>query len=145
VTRKLKQSYLAWLLIASACHLVQGQQKTATAGSSAQLANDPTRSWLRHVRIAAYPLSSENAEAIVREANQSHVYGIEVDNDIPGRYPSLLHPELKLDAIRKVSKAAHAGGQKAFVYIAGFECISPDAASPHTLAKEHPQIGGSST
>ena len=62
-----------------------------------------------------------------------------MDNDIPGRYPSLLHPELKLDAIRKVSKAAHAGGQKAFVYIAGFECISPDAASPHTLAKEHPQ------
>jgi hypothetical protein len=96
------------------------------------------RAWLRHVRIAAYPLSQQDAESIVQQANDSHVYGIEVDNDIPGRYESLLHPENKLDAIRKVSLAAHQHGQKTFVYIAGTECITADGAGAHTMAKDHP-------
>lgn len=99
---------------------------------------DP-RAWLRKVRIAAYPLSTADAERIVDEANQSGVYGIEVDNDIPGRYQSLLHPEEKLEAIRRVSAAAHRHGNKTFVYIAGTECISADGSSAHTLAKEHPE------
>ncbi len=98
-----------------------------------------SREWLKRVRIAAYPLSSTNADTIVREAKESGVYGIEVDNDIPGRYESLLHPEAKLEALRKISAAAHTNGQKTFVYIAGFECISAHAASPHTLFKEHPE------
>jgi hypothetical protein len=97
------------------------------------------RDWLQGVRIAAYPLTSTNAEQIVREANASHVYGIEVDNDIPGRYESLIHPEAKLDAIRKVANAAHAHGQKAFVYVAGFECITANGTSDHTLFKDHPR------
>jgi hypothetical protein len=89
------------------------------------------------VRIAAYPLSAANADAIVRQAETSGVYGIEVDNDIPGRYESLLDPKEKLEAIRLVAAAAHRHQNKAFVYIAGLECISKDA--PHTLAKDHPQ------
>jgi hypothetical protein len=89
------------------------------------------------VRIAAYPLTVGNADAIVRQAEASGVYGIEVDNDVPGRYESLLDPKAKLDAIRLVSTAAHRHHNKAFVYIAGLECISKDA--PHTLAKDHPQ------
>jgi hypothetical protein len=96
------------------------------------------RSWLKHVRIAAYPLSSENADQIVQRANENNVYGIEVDNDIPGHYESLQHPEQQLEALRKLAIAAHKHGQKAFVYVAGFECITKDAASPHTLAKDHP-------
>ena len=98
---------------------------------------DP-RAWLRKVRIAAYPVSTAEAERIVQQATESHVYGIEVDNDIPGRYESLLHPEQKLDALRKVSAAAHRHGNKIFVYVAGTECISTEANSAHTLAKEHP-------
>ena len=36
-------------------------------------------------------------------------------------------------------KQAHAAGNRAFVYIAGTECITKDAdKSPHTLAKDHP-------
>ena len=99
----------------------------------------PSREWLRQVRIGAYSLTPENAEAIAEQAASSGVYGIEVDNDIPGRYESLLHPEVKLEAIRRVATAAHRRDNKAFVYIAGLECISARAEGPHTLAKEHPE------
>jgi len=102
-------------------------------------AQQADRAWLQKVRIAAYPLTSKNAEQIVQQAQASGVYGIEVDNDIPGRYESLWNPSEKLEAIRLVAAAAHRVNNKAFVYIAGFECISAHADSPHTLAKEHPQ------
>jgi hypothetical protein len=93
---------------------------------------------MRRVRIAAYSLGPENAKQIVEQAQASGVYGIEVDNDIPGRYESLLDPSEKLKAIRNAAVEAHRAGNKAFVYIAGTECISKDADGPHTLAKDHP-------
>jgi hypothetical protein len=105
---------------------------------SAQQFGGPNREWMRKVRIAAYPLTPQNADQIVREAQASGVYGIEVDNDIPGRYESLLDPSEKLEAIQRVAVAAHRAGNKAYVYIAGTECISKDADGPHTLAKDHP-------
>jgi hypothetical protein len=105
------------------------QQKAATT----------SREWMKRVRIGAYSLTSENAEQIVQQAEASGVYGIEVDNDIPGRYESLLAPADKLVAIRRVADAAHRARNKAFVYVAGFECISLNADSSHTLAKEHPE------
>src|SRR3984957_5234543 len=97
------------------------------------------REWLKKVRIAAYSLTPENAEQSVQQAQASGVYGIEVDNDIPGRYESLWKPEVKLEAIRRAAVAAHKVNNKAFVYIAGFECISVNADSSHTVAKEHPE------
>src|ERR1700742_619838 len=102
---------------------------------AAQQATD-NREWLQKVRIAAYGLKPDNAEQIVQQAQASGVYGIEGDNDIPGRYESLWKPEVKLEAIRRVAAAAHKANNKAFVYIAGFECISAHADGPHTLAKE---------
>jgi hypothetical protein len=104
-----------------------------------QTTGGPDREWLKKVRIAAYSLTPENAEQSVQQAQASGVYGIEVDNDIPGRYESLWKPEVKLEAIRRAAVAAHKVNNKAFVYIAGFECISAHADSPHTLAKEHPE------
>lgn len=99
----------------------------------------PEQNWTNYVRIGAYGLRSDNAESIVRHAQEDGVYGIEVDNDIEGRYESFVHPEEKLMAIRAVAEQAHAGGNKAFVYIAGTECITANAEkTPHTLAKEHP-------
>ena len=69
----------------------------------------------------------------MRDATDSHVFGIEVDNDITGRYESFLDPEEKLAAIRELAKQAHAAGNRAFVYIAGTECITKDAdKTPHT-------------
>jgi hypothetical protein len=97
------------------------------------------QNWTNYVRIAAHPLTSDNANAIVRESTADHVFGIEVDNDIPGRYESFLDPTEKLKAIRAVAEKAHKAGNHAFVYIAGTECITANADStPHTMAKDHP-------
>jgi hypothetical protein len=95
--------------------------------------------WTNYVRIGAYGLQKKDAVEIVRDAQQSGVFGIEVDNDIPGRYESFLHPEEKLAAIRAVAQEAHRVGNNAFVYIAGTECITAHAdQTAHTLAKDHP-------
>jgi hypothetical protein len=109
------------------------------ANLASQQSDDSQRAWMRRVRIAAYSLGPDNAKQIVAQATASGVYGIEVDNDIPGRYESLLDPTEKLAAIRTVATEAHRAGNKAFVYIAGLECISKNADGPHTLAKEHPE------
>ena len=101
--------------------------------------NSGEQNWTHFVRIGAYGLESSNADRIVRNAVESDVFGIEVDNDIPGRYESFLNPEEKLRAIRTVAQKAHQAGNHAFVYVAGTECITANAdKTPHTLAKEHP-------
>jgi hypothetical protein len=95
--------------------------------------------WTNYARIGAYGLQSDNADQIVRSAQEDGVFGIEVDNDIPGRYESFVNPEEKLKAIRAVAEKAHAVGNRAFVYIAGTECITANGdKTSHTLAKEHP-------
>jgi len=115
------------------------------ACGAALLAQTATRSypagqdWTNYVRIGAYGLRGGDAEQIVQKAQASDVFGIEVDNDIEGRYESFVHPEQKLKAIRDVAEAAHKAGNYAFVYIAGTECITAHAdQTPHTLWKEHP-------
>jgi hypothetical protein len=98
-----------------------------------------TQNWTNYTRIGAYGLRSDNAGEIVRSAQEDGVFGIEVDNDIEGRYESFVNPEAKLKAIREVAAQAHAAGNHAFVYIAGTECITANGdKTPHTLAKEHP-------
>jgi hypothetical protein len=102
-------------------------------------ASAPAQNWTHFVRIGAYGLKSDNAEAIVGNATKTHVFGIEVDNDIPGRYESFLDPTAKLKAIKSVADAAHQAHNRAFVYIAGTECITADAdKSPHSVMKDHP-------
>jgi hypothetical protein len=97
------------------------------------------QNWTNYVRIGAYGLRSDNAAKIVADAEASDVFGIEVDNDIEGRYESFLDPTAKLKAIRAVAEKAHAAGNYAFVYVAGTECITANAAkTPHTLFKDHP-------
>src|SRR5215831_6642269 len=97
------------------------------------------QNWTNYVRIGAYGLQPNNTDKIVADAQASNVFGIEVDNDIEGRYESFVNPEQKLKAIHDVAEKAHRAGNHAFVYIAGTECITANAdATPHTLAKEHP-------
>jgi hypothetical protein len=99
----------------------------------------PHQDWTNYVRIGAYGLKGGDAAAIVGQAEESGVAGIEVDNDIPGRYESFVHPEEKLKAIRDVAEAAHKVGNHAFVYIAGTECITAHGDQvAHTMAKDHP-------
>ena len=95
--------------------------------------------WTHYVRIGAYGLGATNADKIIEDARASHVFGIEVDNDITGRYDSFLDPAEKLQAIRTLAEKAHAAGNKAFVYIAGTELITANAEkSPHSVLKDHP-------
>jgi hypothetical protein len=101
--------------------------------------NWTNQNWTNYVRIGAYGLRGGDAERIVQSAQEDGVFGIEVDNDIEGRYESFVHPEEKLKAIRDVAEKAHGVGNYAYVYIAGTECITANAAdTPHTLYKEHP-------
>ncbi len=112
-----------------------------TSPLSGQTVEKPVaQDWTHYVRIGAYGLSSNNAEAIVRQAQASHVFGLEVDNDIPGRYESFLDPTAKLRAIRAVAERAHQAGNRAFVYIAGTECITAHAdEAAHSVVKDHPE------
>jgi len=106
---------------------------------SGLLAGQTNQDWSHYVRIAGHGLRADNADQIVREATGSNVFGIEVDNDIPGRYESFVDPTEKLKAIHAVAEKAHAAGNFAFVYIAGTECITAHAASAaHSMAKDHP-------
>jgi len=104
------------------------------AGTAAQEQN-----WTNYVRIGAYGLRGDNAAAIVANAKETGVSGIEVDNDIPGRYESFRDPTAKLQAIKSLAEAAHQAHNHAFVYIAGTECITANAeTSPHSVEKDHP-------
>jgi len=95
--------------------------------------------WTHYVRIGAYGLKGGDAGTIVANAERDGVFGIEVDNDIEGRYESFLDPTEKLKAIKAVAEKAHAAKNYAFVYIAGTECITANGdKTPHTLAKDHP-------
>jgi len=105
------------------------------------LANDgtPDQNWTHFVRIGGHSLRLDRVDSIVKSATDSHVFGIETDNDIPGRYESFLDPGEKLKAIRAMAEKAHAAGNKAFVYIAGLECITANAEKQeHTFFKDHP-------
>src|SRR5262249_16929969 len=93
----------------------------------AQRGYDHQQDWTNYVRIAPYPLNRKNPEKIDNSAEADNVFGIEVDNDIPGRYESFLDPTAKLKAIREVAERAHHAGNHAFVYIAGTECITANA------------------
>jgi hypothetical protein len=101
--------------------------------------DESQQNWTHIVRIGAYGLTPKNAHAIVANAQATHVFGIEVDNDIPGRYESFLDPAEKLAAIRSVAQKAHEAGNRAFVYIAGTECITANAnKAAHSVVKDHP-------
>ncbi|HST11588.1 MAG TPA: hypothetical protein VLL05_14530 [Terriglobales bacterium] len=95
--------------------------------------------WTNYVRIGAYGLGRESPDKIVADATAGKVFGIEVDNDIPGRYESFLDPTQKLNDIHALAEKAHRAHNYAFVYIAGTECITANAdKTSRTLAKEHP-------
>src|SRR5262244_2545839 len=97
------------------------------------------QNWTNYVRIGGYALDEQKAKTIVQQARESNVFGIEVDNDIRGRYESFLDPNEKLKAIRAVAIEAHKAGNHAFIYIAGTECITSNAdKTPHSVAKDHP-------
>ena len=88
--RRTRGLYLAFLLV---LYLVPS------------LASDSVeQDWTHYVRIGAYGLKGGDAEEIVAKAQRDGVFGIEVDNDIEGRYESFLDPTAKLKAIKAVAE-----------------------------------------
>ncbi len=85
---------------------------SAVAFCAVAQADNREQDWTHYVRIGAYGLKPDNAAAIVRDAKASGVFGIEVDNDIPGRYESFLDPAEKLKAIHAVAEEAHKANNK---------------------------------
>jgi len=69
-----------------------------------------SQDWTHYVRIAGHSLRLDNTDQIIRSATDTNVFGIEVDNDIPGRYESFLDPGEKLKALRDVARKAHEAG-----------------------------------
>lgn len=95
--------------------------------------------WTHFVRIGGHGLTLDRVDDIIKSATETHVFGIETDNDIPGRYESFLDPTEKLKAIKAIAERAHAVGNYAFVYIAGLECITAHAdRQKHSFFKDHP-------
>jgi len=108
--------------------------------SQAQLqSNLKPQDWTNYVRIAGHGLNKNNIDATIKDAEETYLFGIEVDNDVTGRYNSFLDPKEKLEDIKLLASRAHAINNYAFVYIAGLECITANAdKSEHTFFKDHP-------
>ena len=98
-----------------------------------------SQDWTNYIRTAGHGLGKANIEATISDALETNLYGIQVDNDIPGRYESFLDPTEKLGAQRLIAERAHEIDNYSFVYIAGLECITANAdQSPNSFFKDHP-------
>lgn len=98
-----------------------------------------SQDWTHYVRTSGHGCDIDQLHSIMNDARQTYLFGIEVDNDITGRYTSLLVPDLKLRAIKAMADSAHAAGNYAFVYTAGLECIT-DSMTPtsRSFLRDHP-------
>ena len=98
-----------------------------------------SQDWTHYVRTSGHGCEINQLHSIMNDARQTYLFGIEVDNDITGRYNSLLIPDLKLKAIKAMADSAHAAKNFAFVYTAGLECIT-DSVVPQsrTFLRDHP-------
>lgn len=98
-----------------------------------------SQDWTHFVRTSGHGCELDQIHSIMNDARQTYLFGIEVDNDITGRYGSLLVPEPKLRAIKAMADSAHAAKNYAFVYTAGLECIT-DSMTPQSRSflRDHP-------
>jgi len=95
--------------------------------------------WTHYARISGHVLGPQNIEGTIEKAHKVGTLGIELDNDITGRYDSFLNPEQKLKEIEAAAVAAHKIGNFAYIYIAGLECITENAdKAGHSMFKDHP-------
>ena len=98
-----------------------------------------TQYWTYFVRTSGHGCEPDQIHSIMNDARNTHLFGIEVDNDITGRYNSFLVPKPKLQALKAMADSAHAAGNFAFVYTAGLECITDDVRpQSNTFFRDHP-------
>lgn len=101
--------------------------------------NGNTQDWTQFVRTSGHGCEMNQLHSIMEDARKTHLFGIEVDNDITGRYNSFLSPDPKIVALKAMADSAHAGNNYAFVYTAGLECIT-DSVMPQSASffRDHP-------
>lgn len=97
------------------------------------------QNWTHYVRTSGHGCETALIPAVLHDARETHLFGIEVDNDITGRYSSFLFPEQKLYALKAMVDSVHAAKNFVFVYTAGLECIT-DSVMPdsETFLRNHP-------
>ncbi len=95
--------------------------------------------WTHYVRTSGHGCDISILHEVMEDARNTGLFGIEVDNDISGRYNSFLDPDPKLKAIKAMADSAHAAGNYAFIYNAGLECITENL-TPGTSSfyRDHP-------
>src|SRR5881296_1510690 len=89
--------------------------------------------------LLSAPSVSKTQEEIEHWTNFVRIggYGLEDDVFVVGRYPNFLDPRKSLSSIHALAEAAHKVGNKAFIYMAGTECITPNAdKAAHTVMKD---------
>jgi len=102
-------------------------------------AGEADQNWTHYVRTSGHGLNKSNIEKTILDAQETHLFGIEVDNDPPGRYDSFLDPAEKLEALEILARRTHEINNYAFLYVAGLECITANAdQKEHTFFKDHP-------
>ncbi len=100
---------------------------------------EATQNWTHYVRIAGHGLNLNNIDNIISSVQETHVFGIEVDNSLTGYYESFLDPTEKLAAIEEMAKRAHGINNYAFIYTEGLETITSNSnQKEHTFFKDHP-------
>jgi hypothetical protein len=98
-----------------------------------------TQNWTHYVRTSGHGLNKTNIEKTILDAQETYLFGIEVDNDPPGRYSSFLDPTEKLEALEILARRAHEIDNYASIYVAGLECITANAnQKEHSFFKDHP-------
>ncbi len=98
-----------------------------------------TQNWTHYVRTAGHGLNMNSIDAIIKDATETHLFGIEVDNSLTGYYESFLDPAEKLKAIKALADSTHKMGNYAFVYTEGLETITANSdQKEHTFFKDHP-------
>ena len=97
------------------------------------------QNWTHYIRTSGHGVNPATIERTIQDAQDTYLFGIEVDNDPPGRYDSFLDPTAKLEALKLLSQRVHEINNYAFDYIAGLECITANAdKTEHTFFKDHP-------
>ena len=97
------------------------------------------QNWTHYVRIGAYGLQTDNAEQIVKQRPGKQRLWHRSRQRHSGTIRELCQSGRKAARNPSVAEKAHQAGNRAYVYIAGTECITANAdKTPHTLAKEHP-------
>ena len=123
----------AWKITLAVCMLLL---------AGAVKSGESEQNWTNYVRIGAYGLAKNDADAIVKDAQASQVFGIEVDNDIPGTLRKFSRPYGKVERDSRGGKEG-ARRRKQSVRLHrrnGMHHRERRSKAQHSVVKDHPGL-----